>query len=243
MKNFSGKLGIVPALDVDSNEHFEKVVKSTMNVDGVAGYKLGLTTVMAFGLKEAVRRLRAITDKPILYDHQKAGPDMPDMAGKFTAICADAAVDGLILFPVAGPTAVDSFVGSSLKAGITPVVGGEIPVPDYGASGGGYLLDDALDRILARAAAARANHFVLPAHDVLKIRRWSHWISTKVRNPVVFLTGFGAQGGTIESAFEASNSCPQRFAIVGRMITRAANPGAAAKKLFEEMQFYDTPRA
>lgn len=235
-KSFTGKLGIVPALDIESHERLEAVVKATSGIEGIAGYKLGLTSVLQFGLKEAVRRLQALTDLPILYDHQKAGPDMPDMAKKYTAMCAEAGVDGLILFPVAGPTAVDGFVGEAIAAGLAPVVGGEIPVPDYGVSGGGYMLDDALDRILARSVERGADHFVLPAHDTAKIKRWSNWICGHVKEPVVFLTGFGSLGGTIEDAFGASQTCARRFAIVGRLITESADPAGAAAKLYEKMQ-------
>lgn len=235
-KTFSGTMGIVPALDIDSPERLEFVVKATTNVPGIAGYKLGLTSVLRFGLKESMRRLRDLTDLPVLYDHQKAGPDMPDMAKKFSVMCAEAEVDGLILFPVAGPTAVDGFVGESIRAGITPVVGGEIPVPDYGVSGGGYLLDDALDRILARAAMNKADHFVLPAHDTQKIIRWSDWIAANVEDPVVFLTGFGPLGGTIETSFAAASACARRFAIVGRLITGATDPAEVSASLYRQMQ-------
>ncbi|MBJ3774540.1 orotidine 5'-phosphate decarboxylase / HUMPS family protein [Acuticoccus mangrovi] len=233
---FSGKMGIVPALDVDDLAAFERVVKATTGVEGVAGYKLGLTTVLRVGLKASMKALRDLSDLPVLYDHQKAGPDMPDMAKKFTALAAEAGVDGLILFPVAGPTAVDAFVGEAVKAGIAPVVGGEIPVPDYGISGGGYLVDDALDRILVRAAAAGADHFVLPAHDAAKVKRWAAWIAQNVPEATTFLTGFGSLGGTIEGAFATADALPRRFAIAGRLITGAADPGAAARDLYARMQ-------
>ncbi len=238
-KTFQGTMGIVPALDIESPDRFDLVVKATSGVEGVAGYKLGLTSVLRYGLKESMRRLRDLTDLPVLYDHQKAGPDMPDMAKKFTALCAEAEVDGLILFPVAGPTAVDGFVIEALNAGIAPVVGGEIPVADYGVSGGGYLIDDALDRILERAVADKADHFVLPARDIAKVTRWSNWIAAHVEAPVVFLTGFGSLGGTMEGAFAAAKACPRRFAIVGRLITEAADPAAAAATLYGEMLALD----
>jgi orotidine-5'-phosphate decarboxylase len=233
-------MGIVPALDIDSHEHLERVVRETSKREGVAGYKLGLTSVLRFGLQESVRRLRDLTDLPILYDHQKAGPDMPDMAKKYTAMCREADVDGLILFPVAGPTAVDGFVGEAVRAGLIPVVGGEIPVPDYGVSGGGYMLDDALDRILVRAVHNKADHFVLPAHDPVKIDRWSKWIAGNVASPLVMLTGFGSLGGSIETSFAAASTCKRRFIIVGRLITGSKAPGDAAAKLYEEMQVVKT---
>jgi orotidine-5'-phosphate decarboxylase len=235
-KALKGEMGIVPALDIDSPEHLERVVRETSKREGVAGYKLGLTSVLRFGLTESVRRLRDLTDLPIVYDHQKAGPDMPDMAVKYTALCKEADVDGLILFPVAGPTAVDGFVGEAIRAGLIPFVGGEIPVPDYGVSGGGYMLDDALDRILVRAVHNKADHFVLPAHDTAKIKRWSAWIAANVASPLVLLTGFGALGGSIETSFAAAGACRRRFAIVGRLITGSKAPGDAAAHLYEQMQ-------
>ncbi len=86
------------------------------NGKGVAGYKLGLTSVLRFGLTESVRRLRDLTDLPIVYDHQKAGPEMPDMAVRYTALCKEAAVDGLILFPVAGPRQWDGVLSARRSA-------------------------------------------------------------------------------------------------------------------------------
>ena len=65
-KSFTGKLGIVPALDIESHERLELVVQATSGLEGIAGYKLGLTSVLRFGLKEAVRRLQLLTDLPIL---------------------------------------------------------------------------------------------------------------------------------------------------------------------------------
>ncbi|HZV21578.1 MAG TPA: hypothetical protein VE986_08545 [Hyphomicrobiales bacterium] len=240
-RTFKGTIGIVPALDVDSPEQLDLVVRQTSKVDGVAGYKLGLTSVLRFGLAEAVRRLRDMTDLPLLYDHQKAGPDMPDMATRFVALCKEAAVDGLILFPVAGPTAVDRFVGESVEAGIIPIVGGEIPVPDYCISGGGYMSDDTLAHILQRAALNKADHFVLPAHDNAKVEVWSRWLAGNVKDATVFLTGFGPLGGSIGTAFAAASSVPRRFAIVGRLITSSKAPGDAAKRLVEELDDIRAP--
>lgn len=232
---FKGTVGVVPALDVDDPARLAQIVRETTRVPGVVAYKVGLSSVLHAGLAPAVRALRDLTDLPLLYDHQKAGPDMPDMADKFAMLCREGGVDGLILFPVAGPTAVDRFVGAARAEHLVPVVGGEIPVPDYGVSGGGYMLDDALDRILVRAHAAGADHFVLPAHDPAKIRRWSGWIAGAVPAATIFLTGFGSLGGTIADGFAAAAACRRRFAIVGRLITGAAAPGDAAARLVAEI--------
>lgn len=232
---FKGRSGLVPALDMASLEEMARVVSATTEVDGVTGYKLGLTAVLRLGLKAAVSRLRDLTDLPILYDHQKAGPDMPDMAPKFSAICAEAGVHGLILFPVAGPTAVAKFGGEALAHGLIPVVGGEIPVPDYVASGGGYLLDDALDRIMADAAKIGVDHFVLPARDPASIARRAATLVETMPEPVVFLTGFGPLGGSVAEGFRQLQGCSGRHAIVGRLVFAADDPGEAARGLVDQI--------
>ena len=162
-------------------------------------------------------------------------PDRIFMAAKFTALAKEAGVAGLILFPVAGPTAVRAFAGEALKAGLVPEVGGEIPVEDYCQSGGGYLTDDALDRIMAEAAAIGTDHFVLPARDAASIGRRCDWMAARLPDPVVFLTGFGPLGGSIADGFAAARSCHARHAIVGRLIYGAAEPGEAAKRLAAEL--------
>lgn len=232
---FAGPLGLVPALDLDSFDDLLRVVERTCEVPGVAGYKLGLTGSLRVGLVGAVQAIRRLTKLPILYDHQKAGPDMPDMAAKFAAICREAGVEGLILFPVAGPQAVRAFVGETLKNGMIPAVGGHIPVPDYCISGGGFMADDVLHRITTVAAEVGARHFVLPANNIEGIRRHVAWSLKAVKAPAVFLTGIGPLGGTVEQAFAAATGCPARFAIVGRNVCASANPGDAARRLVDAM--------
>lgn len=230
------EVGLIPALDMESLDALARVVEATSRVDGVVGYKLGLTAVLRLGLFEAVRRIRKLTDLAIVYDHQKAGPDMPDMGPKFVALCREAKVDGLILFPVAGPRAIQTFVGGAVEAGLFPVVGGEIPVPDYTVGGGGFVADDALDRIVRLSAAVGARHFVLPANDPQTVARRARWILEHVERPVVVLTGFGPLGGDVASAFKAAAGCPARLAVMGRNVYAAADPAEAARRIVGEME-------
>jgi len=117
---FKSSHGIIPALDSETLDEIKAVVAATTRITGVVGYKVGLTAVLRLGLAKAVQELRGVTDLPLIYDHEKAGPDVPDMAAKFTAICREAGVDGLILFPVAGPRAVREFAGGALRNGLPP---------------------------------------------------------------------------------------------------------------------------
>ncbi len=225
--------GILIALDMESLDQMRKVVEQTTSVAGVIGYKVGLTATLRLGLGSAVRRLREFTDLPLIYDHQKAGPDVPDMAPKFSATCKEAGVDGLILFPVAGPRAVVAFAGSAYRNRLLPIVGGDLPFPDYNASGGGYVIDDALDKILRKAIEIGVDHFVIPGNTPDKVRHHARWLVEKIERPCLFIPGIGALGGSIADAFAAAPGC-NAYAVVGRAVYDASDPGEAARRLAAE---------
>ena len=71
-------LGLVPALDLETLDDLKRVVDATCDIDEVIEYKLGMHAVLHIGLFNAVKAIREFTDKPVIYDHQKAGADMPD---------------------------------------------------------------------------------------------------------------------------------------------------------------------
>lgn len=225
-----GRAGVVVAIDTDTVEEAERVIARTSGIDGIAGYKVGLTVVLRLGLAAAIARLRAATPLPLIYDHQKAGPDVPDMATKFSATCRSAGCDGLILFPIAGPRAVDGFVGEAMKNRLLPIVGGDLPFPDYNAAGGGYVVDNALDLIFARALTLGADHFVVPVNTPAKLRHHAAWLKTKIDTPTFLVPGIGPLGGTLPDAIRAAPGC-RVFGVVGRAIYAAPDPADAARRL------------
>jgi orotidine-5'-phosphate decarboxylase len=225
--------GILLALDMESLDDMKRVVEATTRIEGIVGYKVGLTATLRLGLGGAVRHLRSATDLPLVYDHQKAGPDVPDMAAKFASTCKEAGVDGLILFPIAGPRAVIEFAGHALKHRLMPVVGGDLPFPDYNASGGGYVIDDALDKIFRKALEIGVDHFVIPANTPDKVRRHARWLIRKLEQPTLFVPGIGPLGGTIADTFAAAPGC-RVYAVIGRAIYAAADPAQAARSLAAE---------
>jgi len=234
---FRTTLGIVPALDLESVDAVCRTVEETTSVPGIVAYKLGLTMTLQQGLANAVETLRRVTDLPILYDHQKAGPDVPDMAGKFSASTRQAGVDGLILFPLAGPRAVDGFVGSALDERLLPVVGGDLPLADYNQSGGGYVVDNALDLIFERAIGVGADHFIVPGNTPDKVSHHAERLTGLIAKPKMFIPGIGALGGSIPDTFAAATGC-DTYAVVGRAIYGAPDPADAAKRLADEaLQF------
>ena len=206
-----------------------RLVKAIDPVEGVIGYKFGSLLALGFGLARVVAAFRALTSKTLIYDHQKAGLDVPSMAPEFAAVCRDAGMDAVILFPVAGPGSVDAFVGATLAAGLTPIVGGALPLSDYLVPGGGYVTDDALDRIIARAWDLGARDFIIPATDGAAIARHARTVGP--RGPSrLFMPGIGPLGGDVERAFTAARPLPS-VAIVGRAIYAAPDPAAAARRL------------
>jgi orotidine-5'-phosphate decarboxylase len=231
--NFRTHNGIIPALDLESVDSIRRVVEETCEVEGVVGYKLGIAGALRLGLNNAVRAIREITDLPILYDHQKAGLDIPDMAKKFCTICQEAGVDALVLFPLAGPSAVEEFVKHTQRKGLCPIVGGDFPMDEYKVSGGGYVADDGPSRILELAANLGVRHFIVPSTNIGGVRRVSELFSDQVRNPTLLMTGIGTMGGRIRDAFAASGGC-SCYAIVGRAVYASDSPKEAAKLLGSE---------
>ena len=90
------KRSIIPACDVPNLKLLDKLVKETCNVKGIGGYKIGFELVIPFGIKEVIKTIRKHTKLPIMYDHQKAGTDIPEMGDKFMK--AIKGVDSVILF-------------------------------------------------------------------------------------------------------------------------------------------------
>lgn len=224
--------GIVCACDVDDLDGVSRLVEAIDPVEGLVGYKLGSLLALRYGLATAVKTFRRATTKTLFYDHQKAGLDIPSMAAEYVSVCRDVGVDALILFPLGGPGALDAFVGATLKAGLVPVVGGALPLKDYLVSGGGYVASSALARIIDRAFALGARDFIVPATDVAAIRRQAVKLSAKgsVR---LFLPGIGPLGGDVGKAFAAAPGV-MTYAIVGRAIYAAPDPGDAVRRLAAE---------
>jgi len=224
--------GIVPACDLDDLDAVSRLLEAVDPVEGVVGYKLGGLLTLRYGLRAVVDAFRKVTTRTLLYDHQKAGLDIPSMASEYVEVCRDAGVDALVLFPLGGPGALDAFVGTTLRRGLLPIVGGALPLPDYLAPGGGYVVADALTRIIARAFALGARDFIVPATDLaaLELHRKTFAAGSGTR---LFMPGIGPLGGDIARAFAAAAGM-SAFAIVGRAIYAAPDPGEAARRLAAE---------
>ena len=210
---------VIPACDISTIEQFEELVKQTSEVEGIGGYKVGFELALGYGLAKVVETARKYTEKPIIYDHQKAGTDIPDTGKNFAKVCKKAGVDAVIIFPQSGPETERAWIYHSLDQGLNVIVGGRMTHPAYSQSEGGFITDEGALEMYRIAARAKVNNFVVPGNkpDVIKLIKET--IETEGVSPIFYAPGFIAQGGKIEDATKAAGN--RWHAIVGRGIYEA----------------------
>ncbi|MGR3318514.1 MAG: orotidine 5'-phosphate decarboxylase / HUMPS family protein [Candidatus Anammoxibacter sp.] len=212
---------IIPACDV-SLGLYETIVKETADIDGIGGYKIGFVLGLTHGLPKVVEVARRYTDKPIIYDHQKACTDIPDTGAGFAKTCKDAGVDAIILFPQSGPETEAAWIKACKAEGLGVIVGGIMSHPKYIRSEGGYIADEAVLEIYLTAADLGVVDFVVPGNRPDDIKRIMAALKKRGIAGVFYSPGFVAQGGSISDTlkmFGANNWHP----IVGRGIYNAKN--------------------
>jgi len=208
---------VVPALDC-SMDRASTLVAALGSHRWVHGFKLGFALGLSHGLPEVVRVLAGHTDKPLIYDHQKAGTDIPATGALFADVLAGAGIGEAILFPQAGPATLEAWVRALQERGLAVIVGGVMTHPAYLASEGGFLVDDAGHRMFAAAAAAGVRSFVVPLTKPAEARAAIE--AAGVGDCTFYSPGYGKQGGD-----------PSRFhfvrrhrVIVGRALLGAPDP-------------------
>lgn len=216
---------VIPACDVETLEQFEELVRQTADVDGIGGYKIGFE-LGYLGLAKVVETARKHTQKSIIFDHQKAGTDIPDTGRNYARLMKRAGVDTVIFFPQAGPETERAWIYHALDNGLKVIVGGRMTHPAYSVSEGGFITDEGALEMYRIAARAGVNNFVVPGNKPEVIKQVKELVESEGVSPVFYAPGFIAQGGKIEAAAKAAGD---RFhGIVGRGIYQAKDMHAAA---------------
>src|SRR3989344_1268744 len=221
---------IIPACDVDSLEKLAKLVKATCKVKGIGAYKIGFELVIPFGMEKVIKVIRKHTKLPIIYDHQKAGTDIPDTGEKFMNACKG--VDAVIIFPQAGPETEAAWIKAAQRAKMHLIVGGEMTHKGYLKSDNGYLYDDAPKRMYGLAASLGVADFVIPGNKPDKCLEYNELIKKKIRNPVYYSPGLVTQGGKISGL---ANKLDSWHAIIGRAIYQADDMKKAAEEMVRDI--------
>ncbi len=223
---------IIPACDCEV-EKYEALIKATAGLPGVGGYKLGFAIALSIGLPRAVEIARRYTDKPLIYDHQKAGSDIPDTGKAFARVCREAGINAVILFPQAGPETERAWVDFARNEELDVIVGGLMTHKKYVRSDGGYIADEAIIEMYELAAGLGVNDYVVPGNNPVAIRKIRVMLEREHSHPVFYSPGFIAQGGDVKAAIEAAGE--HYHAIVGRAIYGAPDMRAAAEELCRQI--------
>lgn len=227
MQTLKKNRSIIVACD-SPPEEFETLIKVTLGVPGVGGYKLGMALGLR-GLEKAVTLIQKhAMETPMLtfdnwapgviFDYQKAGSDIPDMGGVFAQEVKSAGVKTVILFPLAGPATQIKWTEACFKADMQVILGLAMTHPNFFVSEGGYISDEAPEKAFRLACDMGVCNFVVPGNKL-------HWVA-KLRailveklgeeNFVLYAPGFISQGGDITECGLAAGK--YWHAIVGSAI-------------------------
>jgi len=165
---------------------------------------------------------------PIIYDHQKAGNDIPDMGKGFAEDLKDAGVTAVILFPFTGPTTQEVWTKACLGVGLQVLTGGMMTHPKFLVSEGGYIADKSVERIFRLACQLGVQHFVVPGNKLDWVKRIRGWLIKELGegNFVLYAPGFITQKGDISECGRIAGK--EWHAIVGSAIYEAKDMREAA---------------
>jgi orotidine-5'-phosphate decarboxylase len=227
--------GIVIACDVATLEALDRLVEATSAVPQVTGFKIGFSLGLRFGLAAVAQRIRKKSDKPIIYDHQKGGTDIPQMGRTFADVCEDAGINGAILFPHSGPATLEAWLDALLEKRIVPLVGCVMTHPRFLASEGGFIVDDAYRQVYPICLEKGVAHFIVPAtkpQHVATLRREAERFGK--RDIAILSPGIGRQKADIEAVrrcFAGLNWSP----IVGAAIYDSDDPAREVRRIAVEL--------
>jgi len=233
---FEREHGIIVACDVDDMEALKELYNVTHDIEGIVGYKIGANLALQYGLKNIMEEVDF--SLPVIYDHQKAGTDIPRMGEKFAKACKKAGMKGIIIFPQAGPESEKAFIDAIFANEMVPMVGGEMTHTAYLAEEGGFLMDNAPARIYEIAAKKGVEYFILPGNREEAMRRYHLMLTSMINEPKYCMPGIGTQGGSITKAFSILRGCPA-YAIIGSAIYKSKDIAKAAKDFAREVMEFE----
>jgi orotidine-5'-phosphate decarboxylase len=214
------KKSVIVATDVTTRVALESLAKGMEGIPGIGGFKLGFTLAMQ-DLERSVNIVRRHLGPgfPIIYDHQKAGNDIPEMGVQFAEVLEYSGVDAAILFPFTGPITQEAWTKACFGAGLQVITGGVMTHAKFLVSEGGYIADDSVERIYRNAACCfGCTHFVVPGTKLDWVKRIRSWLVNDLGegNFVLYAPGFITQGGDISECGQAAGD--EWHAIVGSAI-------------------------
>lgn len=241
MKNnelFAWNHGVIVACDVNQIEKLVEIIESTNLIQGIVGYKIGFSLALKYGLNQVTSIIKKLTDLPIIYDHQKAGTDIPQSGNLFAQVCKEGGVDSVILFPLAGPVTEADFIAGVVNNGMIPMIGGEMTHSAYLSKDGGFLSDEAPLAMYRIGAENHVEYYIVPGTKPLMVASYQNFLSTLGINPKFCFPGIGRQGGDIDNVMKIVKGY-SAYAIIGSSIYNASNISDSAKLYCNQMMKYE----
>lgn len=210
---------VVVAADVSGQWEVLKLAKAINGVKGIGGIKLGMTQIKS-GVNKAVNHIREVlgSNISIIYDHQKAGNDIPPIGSSFARELRFAGVDAAILFPFAGPATQEAWTKALQDEGLGVLTGGVMTHEKFLVSEGGYIDDGAVLKIYELAVNLDVTNFIVPGTKLDWVKRIRVFLDECIGTGKydLFAPGFIIQGGIISECGRAAG--PRFHAIVGSAI-------------------------
>lgn len=220
---------IISACDVQFLKDLEALVSCIHEHPAVGAFKVGLRLALAYGLPNMVSSIRKFTNKPIIYDHQKAGNDIPDMGEHFAEVCKESGVDAVILFPFTGVATQRVWQQACKEAGLHVIVGGEMTHPKFDE----FISHEKSLEIYAQAVLGGVTDFVLPGNKLDRIGVYRLYIEETVPDATYYSPGLISQGGDITDAGKIAGD--RWHAIIGRALYQAGDPAAQIEVLSKQL--------
>lgn len=203
----SAKRSVIPAADIDSIKALLALSQAVNGVEGIEAVKIGLDLMIPYGVPQTVETIKgAMPDAKVIFDYQKAGNDIPAMGVKFAKGLKSAGVDAAIIFPFAGPVTQKAWTEALFGEGLRVLTGGIMTHPEFVVSEGGYIADEAVERIYRLACQLGVQHFVVPGNKIKWVKKIRKWLVEELGegNFVLYAPGFIDQGGSITECGQAA---------------------------------------
>lgn len=226
---------LIIACDFSSLAKLKELVKNTCRLNNIGGYKVGLELTLENGLGKVIRTIKDRTNKPIIYDHQKGGTDIPELGEKFAKVCWQAGVNAVILFPFGGVKTEETWIKVCQNEGLQVLIGAHMTQEGFLESEGGFIGDKEPERIFTIAAKLGVRDFVVPANKVKFVKKYQKLLERLLGkdNFTLYAPGFISQGGQISETGKVAGK--SWHAIVGRAIYEATDQGKTAKRLCQQL--------
>ena len=198
---------IIPACDVSLQVYLD-IIQATKDIPEVGGYKIGFQLGLGHGLPKIMELTRMFTEKPVMYDHQKAGNDIPATGNNFAKTMEEGGIDTVIMFPFTGPVTARTWIDAAKDKGLNVIIGGRMTHEGFPIS------DEQVQEIYAIALEKGVTDFVMPGNQPTFVASQLADFKAKGITPTFYAPGFVAQGGDISETAQAAGD--NWHAIIGR---------------------------